>query len=250
MAVNSFACSNQSAVTGESSRADLIEQELFIMLKKMRHEASAHDDLTLVRCAKRGDVAAFEELIRRNTERILRLAVRITGSYEDGEDVVQDASLQAFRNLGKFEERARFSTWLTRIVINAALMKLRKRRRAFIVSIDEIVEGSTPLVEMIADREPNPERDYGASELRLALQKALIALPYEQRVVVLMRDVEGFSTLDTADLLELSVSSVKSRLLRARLKLRNSLHPYSTTPSSATYCSLPTQHVLGVTHAA
>jgi RNA polymerase sigma-70 factor (ECF subfamily) len=220
------------------------------MLKKMQHEASAHDDLILVHCAKRGDVAAFEELIRRNTERILRLAIRITGSYEDGEDVVQDASLQAFRNLGKFEERARFSTWLTRIVINAALMKLRTHRRAFMVSIDEVLEGCTPLVEMIADRKPNPERHYGASELRLALQKALVALPHEQRVVVLMRDVEGLSTLDTADVLELSVSSVKSRLLRARLKLRKSLHPYSTIPSSATSYSLPTQQIPGMTHAA
>jgi RNA polymerase sigma-70 factor (ECF subfamily) len=203
------------------------------MLKNMRHEVSAHDDLTLVRCAKRGDVVAFEELIRRNTERILRVAVRITGSYEDGEDVVQDASLQAFRNLETFEERARFSTWLTRIVINAALMKLRTHRRAYMVSAEEMAEGFTPWVDMIADRRPNPEHNYAASELRFALQRALAALPYEQRVVVLMRDVEGLSTLDTANLLELSVPSVKSRLLRARIKLRKSLRPYSTGTSPA-----------------
>ena len=221
-----------------------------MMVKNTRLEASTHDDLTLVRCAKRGDVAAFEELIRRNTERILRLAIRITGSYEDGEDVVQEASLQAFRNLGKFEERARFSTWLTRIVINAAFMKLRAHRRAFVVSIDEIPEGFTPLVETIADSKPNPEHDYGASELRLALQRALIALPDAQRVVFLMRDVEGLSTVDTANVLELSVSSVKSRLLRARHKLRKSLRPYSTIPASATAYPPHTQQALDMTQAA
>jgi RNA polymerase sigma-70 factor, ECF subfamily len=219
----------------------LIEQELSIMQKKMGQEVSPNDDLALVRCAKGGDVAAFEELIRRNTERILRIAVRITGSYEDGEEVVQDASLQAFRHLGRFEERARFSTWLTRIVINAAFMKLRARRRTFRFSADERAEGSTPLVETLVDRRPSPEHDYGASELRLALQKALVDLPHGQRVVFLMRDVEGLSTLDTADMLELSVPSVKSRLLRARLKLRKSLHPYSIGPASAPAPSLRIQ---------
>jgi len=230
--------------------ADLIAQEISMMLKNMRYEANTHDDLTLVRCAKCGDVAAFEELIRRNTERILRIAVRITGSYEDGEDAVQDASLQAFRRLGTFEERARFSTWLTRIVINAALMKLRTARRAFMVSTDEETEGFTPLGETIADKKPNPEHDYGASELRLALQRALIALPYAQRVVFLMRDVEGLSTVDTADALELSVSSVKSRLLRARLKLRASLRPYSKSPSSAMAPWLRTREAMDITRAA
>jgi len=220
------------------------------MLKKTQHEAGTHDDLTLVRCAKRGDVAAFEELIRRNTEMILRIAVRITGSQEDGEDVVQDASLLAFRRLETFEERARFSTWLTRIVINAAFMKLRTLRRTFMVSTDEKAEGFTPLGEMIADRKPNPEHDCGASELRLALQRALITLPYEQRVVFLMRDVEGHSTADTADALELSVSSVKSRLLRARHKLRESLRPYSKNLSSATAPSLRIQLVRDMTRAA
>jgi RNA polymerase sigma-70 factor, ECF subfamily len=204
------------------------------MFKKMRPEADTHDDLALVRFAKRGDVPAFEELIRRNTAMILRVAVRITGSHEDGEDVVQDASLQAFRHLGTFEERARFSTWLTRIVINAALMKRRTLRRAIPVSIDEKDEGYKPFAETIADRKPNPERDYAAFEFRRALQTALIALPYGQRAVFLMREVEGLSTVETADVLKLSVPSVKSRLLRARFALRESLRHYSRiAPSPA-----------------
>ncbi len=91
------------------------------MFRRTRVESDVQNDLILVRSAKSGDVAAFEELIRRNSTMILRVAVRITGSHEDGEDVVQDACLQAFRRLDTFEERARFSTWLTRIVINAAL---------------------------------------------------------------------------------------------------------------------------------
>jgi RNA polymerase sigma-70 factor (ECF subfamily) len=221
------------------------------MLKKTELEPGTPEELTLVRCAKRGDIAAFEELIRRNSAMVLRVAVRITGSHEDGEDVVQDASLQAFRHLENFEERARFSTWLTRIVINAALMKLRARRRTLVVSIDEDAEGFQPLGETITDWKPNPEHDYGALELRLALQRALIALPYEQRVVFLMRDVEGLSTLDTADVLDLSVPSVKSRLLRARLKLRKCLGPHFRSASFAvTTPTMPLQRALDKRRAA
>jgi RNA polymerase sigma-70 factor, ECF subfamily len=205
------------------------------MLKRTRLETSAQDEPTLVHCAKRGKVEAFEELVRRNAAMILRVAVRITGSHEDGEDVVQDACLQAFRRLDTFEERARFSTWLTRIVINAALMKLRTLRRSSTVSIDENTEGFQRMGETIADSKPNPERNFAASEFRLALQRALIALPHGQRVVFLMREVEGLSTVDTADALELSVPSVKSRLLRARFALRKSLCSYSRDLSSATF---------------
>lgn len=189
-------------------------------------------------------MAAFEDLIRRNATMILRIAVRITGSHEDGEDVVQDACLQAFRRLDTFEERARFSTWLTRIVINAALMKLRTLRRSSIVSIDERAEGFQHMGETITDCKPNPERNFAASEFRLALQRALIALPYGQRVVFLMREVEGLSTADIADALELSIPSVKSRLLRARFKLRESLRHHSRIPSPATTFSPRIQRAL------
>jgi len=203
------------------------------MLKRKRLEIGAQDDLTLVRCAKLGDAAAFEELIRRNATLTLRVAARITGSHEDGEDVVQDACLQAFRRLDTFEERARFSTWLTRIVINAALMRLRTLRRSSIVSIDEKVERFQHIGETIADLHPDPEANLAAFELRLALHRALIALPHGQRAVFLMRAIEGLSTVDTATALELSVPSVKSRLLRARLALRQSLCSYARSSSSS-----------------
>jgi RNA polymerase sigma-70 factor (ECF subfamily) len=227
-----------------------IEPGASTMLKRTRFETGAQDDLTLVRYAKRGDMAAFEELIRRNATLILRVAVRITGSHEDGEDVVQDACLQAFRRLDTFEERARFSTWLTRIVINAALMKLRTLRRSSIVSIDENADEFQSMRGTIADCRPNPERNCATSEFQSALQRALVALPYGQRVVFLMRDVEGFSTMDTADALDLSVSSVKSRLLRARFTLRKSLCSYSRIPSSATAFSPGIQRPLDKARAA
>jgi RNA polymerase sigma-70 factor (ECF subfamily) len=220
------------------------------MLKRTSLERGAQDDLTLVHCAKGGDVAAFEELIRRNATMILRVATRITGSHEDGEDVVQDACLQAFRRLDTFEERARFSTWLTRIVINAGLMKLRTLRRSSIVSIDEKSQGLQHVGETIADCKPNPERNLAASEFRIALQRALVALPDGQRVVFLMRDVEGFSTVDTAGALELSVPNVKSRLLRARIALRKSLRSYSRIPSGATASWPRIQRTLGKARAA
>ncbi|HYN15307.1 MAG TPA: sigma-70 family RNA polymerase sigma factor [Terriglobales bacterium] len=184
-------------------------------------------DMALVHAAKEGDVGAFEQLLRRNQAMVFRVAQHITGSREDAEEVAQEAFLKAFQNLDRFEERSRFSTWVTRITVNTALMRLRHRRGHETVPL----RGGDPddpsaLPEEVADWRPDPEQLYGRRELRAILTRALAGLPQHYSTVFLLRDVEGFSTAETAEALGLSVTAVKARLLRARLQLRQRLDPY------------------------
>jgi RNA polymerase sigma-70 factor (ECF subfamily) len=209
------------------------------MIKKAQLEFGSHDDITLVNNAKQGDIEAFEELIGRHTDMIFCVAMQITRSHEDAEDVAQNAFLKAFQHLQHFEERARFSTWLTRIAINEALMKLRRPRRVPMISIDNEAEEFGSVADKIADCKPNPEQVYSRVQLKGILQQALASLPDAYRVVFQMREVEGLSTADTAELLELSVPSVKARLLRARRKLRKGLSHHIDHSRSATESLLP-----------
>src|SRR5438132_9808752 len=119
------------------------------------------NELALVQAAKRGDVAAFEELVRRYDRNVFRIAQHITQNREDAEDVVQDAFLKAFQNLEQFQGQSKFYTWLVRIAVNEALMKLRKRRTAKTVSLDEDVQTEDDAVPReVADWSPNPEQLY------------------------------------------------------------------------------------------
>jgi RNA polymerase sigma-70 factor (ECF subfamily) len=143
-------------------------------------------------------------------------------SREVAEDVLQDSFLEAFQNLNSFDESSSFSTWLTRIAIASALEKLRALQST-IASLDEDPEDGASLADTIADWRPNPEQLYGRSELREILLGALSALSEDCRVVFLLRDVEGFSTAETAEMLRLDTNTVKSNLTRARLSLRRRL---------------------------
>src|ERR671922_2747222 len=185
------------------------------------------DELTLVQAAKGGDVSAFEELVRRYDRNVFRIAQHITQNREDAEDVVQDAFLKSYENLKNFQEQSKFYTWLVRIAVNEALMRLRRRRPERMVSLDEEVkteEDSVP--REVADWSPNPEQLYTQAELRDILQKTIQGLPPSFRTVFVLRDVEGLSTEETAEALDLSIPAVKSRLLRARLQLRERLNKY------------------------
>ena len=185
------------------------------------------DELTLVQAAKSGDVSAFEELIRRYDRNVFRIAQHITQNREDAEDVVQDAFLKAYSNLAQFQGQSKFYTWLVRIAVNDALMKLRRRRPERTVSLDEEVktdEDSVP--REVADWSPNPEQQYSQAELREILSRTIQGLPPGFRTVFVLRDVEGLSTEETAEALDLSIPAVKSRLLRARLQLRERLSRY------------------------
>ena len=185
------------------------------------------EESILVEAARSGDIGAFESLVRRYDRNVFRIAQHITQNREDAEDVVQDAFLKAYQNLGQFQGQSKFYTWLVRIAVNEALMRLRRRRPERMVSLDEDVkteEDSMP--REIADWSPNPEQQYTQAELKDILGKTIQGLPPSFRTVFVLRDVEGLSTEETAAALELSVPAVKSRLLRARLQLRERLNKY------------------------
>jgi len=187
----------------------------------------AVDELTLVRAAKAGDISAYEQLVRRYDRNVFRIAQHITHNREDAEDVVQDAFLKAYENLAKFQEQSKFYTWLVRIAVNEALMRLRQRRPERTVSLDEDVRTEEDTVPReVADWSPNPEQLYSQSEMREILQRTIQGLPPGFRTVFVLRDVEGLSTEETAEALDLSIPAVKSRLLRARLQLRERLNKY------------------------
>src|SRR5258708_3462936 len=186
-----------------------------------------NDELVLVQAAKKGDLEAFSELVKRYDRNVFRIAQHITHNEEDAQDVVQEAFLKAYTNLEQFQGNSKFYTWLVRIAVNEALMKLRRRRSDKTVSLDEDVvteEGSMP--REVADWSPNPEQLYGQSELGDILKKTIQGLPPGFRTVFVLRDVEGLSTEETAEMLGLSIPAVKSRLLRARLQLRERLAKY------------------------
>ena len=173
------------------------------------------DEGHLVSEAKAGSYSAFEELVNRYEKKIYRLGMNITGNREDAEDVLQDAFLKAFEHLPDFREDSR---------VNEALMKLRKRRTSREVPMDDSEdENGEVVVREFADWKPNPEQQFGQSELEQILQGAANSLPPGFRTVFYLRDVEGLSTEETAELLDLTAGAVKARLFRARLRLREEL---------------------------
>lgn len=195
------------------------------LIQKVNEPVS--DEMALVRAAKAGDIGAFEQLVKRYDRNVFRIANHITQNREDAEDVVQDAFLKAYENLKNFQEQSKFYTWLVRIAVNEALMRLRRRRPERMVSLDEDVkteEDSMP--REVADWSPNPEQQYSQAELKDILGKTINGLPPSFRTVFVLRDVEGLSTEETAEALNLSIPAVKSRLLRARLQLRERLNKY------------------------
>jgi RNA polymerase sigma-70 factor (ECF subfamily) len=183
--------------------------------------AVAPEDLDLVHATKKGDITAFEQLVLRYQQKLLRVAQNITHNREDSQDAVQEALLKAFQNLGEFRDCAKFSTWLFRILVNQCLMKLRDRHR----TNEEPLKADSQLPEDliahdIADRAPNPEEHFRVSELLVILTKALMRLPPILRTVFVLRDIEGLSTDHTAEFLGLTSSTVKTRLFCARSQLR------------------------------
>lgn len=182
----------------------------------------------LVRRAKVGDLAAFEELTIRHERQIYSLAYRILQNPHDAEDVTQQAFLSAVENLAKFREESSFATWLYRIATFAALKVIRKRKGLPTVSLDAATEpsedyDSIPHPEYIADWKQSPEQLVERNETQRLLDDALAQLDARHRIVFVLRDVEGLSVKETAAALGLTEANVKMRLLRARLQLREQL---------------------------
>ena len=173
-----------------------------------------------------GQVDAFEELVRRHERRVYRTLIGITGNREDAEDGTQNAFLKAFQNIGKFQGAARFSTWLMRIAINEGLECLRRRRNLESLEEEdrESEEGFRP--RQVQDWRDNPEQLYSETELRELVEDEVMKLPAKYRLVVMLRDIEQLSTEEAALALGLGLAALKTRLLRARLMLREALAPH------------------------
>jgi len=185
------------------------------------------DEAAIVAQARQGDAKAFSELLRRYEGKIFRLALHITQNREDAEDVLQEAFLKAYEHLDQFQGQSKFYTWIVRIAVNQALMKLRKRKSDRSVSLDETIDtGEDTVAREIAAWDENPEQQYSREEINQILGSAIDDLAPIYRAVFVLRDVDELSTEETAEALDLSVPAVKSRLLRARLQLRDKLTRY------------------------
>ncbi len=162
------------------------------------------------------ELVAFEQLVAEYGDRVYGIALRVTGSPSDAEEVMQEAFLQAFRSWSKFRGEAKATTWLYRIAVNAALMRVRERQPSDLLS-------EQPESLEVADWSADAEQAVLRGELQQQLEAGLVRLPEELRVTLVLRDVEGLSTSETAATLEISEAAVKSRLHRARAMLRQYL---------------------------
>ncbi len=185
-------------------------------------------DADLVKLARGGDLAAFEALVTRHERTIYGLARRLTSSVEDGQDVTQEAFIAALKNLDLLKDGDAFGRWVTAIATRLALKTLRKRRGSASVSLDEkrgeddSTEGY-PHPRYVADWRAAPDELAMDADTRRHLDQAIMSLPPDHRAVFLLRDVEGLSVRETAEVLGISEANVKVRLLRARLALREKL---------------------------
>jgi|SRR6185312_7458000 len=178
----------------------------------------------LVRRACAGDREAFHALVSRFERGLYRAALVITRNPADAEEVVQETFMRAFEHLATFRGDAKFQTWLTQIALNTARMKLRKNHGSLWESLDEPHETEEGFVPRdVAEWRENPEERMGRKEKEQMLHNALNGLPPGYREVVALRDIQMLSTQETAEMLGMSVANVKTRLLRARLQLRERL---------------------------
>ena len=184
------------------------------------------EDLALVRACKNGDIAVFEQLVKRYDHKLPRIARNVTHDFTDAHEVVQEAFFKAYQKLHQFRETARFSTWLIRISLNESFMKVRKLRlaRELLVKDLELERESLPFG--MTNWAPNTEELCSASELAKILRKCLDELNPYLRVVFVLRDIEELPVNETAEALKLTPIAVNARLLRARLHLRDKLSKY------------------------
>lgn len=193
------------------------------------------DEAGLIAQLRAGDQAAFEQVVRTYGGRLLAVTRRIVGSDEDARDIVQDAFLNAFKNLDKFEGNSRFSTWLHRIAVNAALMKLRTRKRRPEQSIEALLPAFLDdghHEERFQSWEEPVDKAMERAETRQLVRAKIDELPEGYRTVLVLRDIEGLDTEETAKMLGLSVNATKIRLHRARQALRTMLAPHFATAVS------------------
>lgn len=182
--------------------------------------ASEESEQNLVRASQWGDAQAADTLFRRYHRSLLQTALRVLGNKEDAEDALQDGLLSAYRNMRRFEGRSQFSTWLTRIVINAALMKRRSARTHPVLSLDSVLpEDNLPASECFSDDGPNREQVHVGTEIREMINENLDELSPLLRTAFVLREVTGYSTGEAAKKLGIAENALKARVWRARHQL-------------------------------
>jgi RNA polymerase sigma-70 factor (ECF subfamily) len=195
------------------------ERERAVKLGAMR-PAQAEAEAALVERARRGDRDAFEELVRRHADRLYAVVLRFVADGDEAQEVTQEAFLRAWRGIGRFEGRSRFFTWLYRIGINEAKRRAARRPPVAVVSLDDEPVAEAP------DWSEAPETLFHRADLRRVLEEAIRSLPPEYRTPIILRDVEGLSTSEAAEVMDLGEAAFKSRLHRARLVVRRVLDEY------------------------
>lgn len=191
-------------------------------------ETIASDEANLVKALQAGDAAAFEQLVRTFGGRLLAVTTRILLNHDDAQDAVQDAFLSAFRSLNSFDARSQVGTWLHRIAVNAALMKLRTRHRRHEESIEELLPAfladghqAKPAARWTRAEDDSSEKN----EIQALIRSKIESLPESYRIVLVLRDIEQFDTETVAEMLEINPGTVKVRLHRARQALKSLLDP-------------------------
>lgn len=196
-------------------------------MEKSHQIKQEYDNQLFLNQLKQGNKKAFAKLVEDNSESIYRLAYRMLNNEQDAEDILQETFIKALKNIETFEGRSQLSTWLYRIAVNESLMHIRKRQPDF-ASIDEEIETDNGdlIPRQIIDWCCLPENDFMTNEVQGKISSAVEKLSPANRAVFVLRDVSGLSTKETAESLEISEAAVKTRLLRARLELRELLSGY------------------------
>jgi RNA polymerase sigma-70 factor (ECF subfamily) len=180
----------------------------------------AEGEAALVERARGGDRAAFEELVRRHADRLYAIVLRFVSDGDEAQEVTQEAFLRAWQGIGRFEGRSRFFTWLYRIGINEAKRRAARRPPAIVVSLED-----EPIPEA-PDWSEAPDARLEQADVRRVVEHAIRALPIEYRAPIVLRDVEGLSTREAAEVIDVGEAAFKSRLHRARLAVRRALDEY------------------------
>src|SRR3954464_3308628 len=209
------------------SRAPRVQEEMTAMEEPEKPEPAPIEDLELVRRSQAGDIAAYDELIRRYQERIYATVYHMTSNHEDANDLAQEAFIKGFQALRSFKGDSSFYTWIYRIAVNKTINFLKQRKNRTHLSLNDIdfnAENDPDLVALISDR--TPRRDIGLSELQEKLNEAMLKLSPVHRLVVTLHDVQGLSHEEIGKIIDCNIGTVRSRLFYARQQLQAYLSDY------------------------
>lgn len=196
------------------------------MRMRANSRTTHHDESALIERCKQGDLSAFDDLVRRYERQVYNFAYRMTGNYDDANDIASEAFIKVFNSIHSFRGDANFSTWLFRIVTNLYLDERKKSKAHINVPLDEYIElEENSVARQIEDPSPGPLEQVEADERRLAIERAINSLPDYQRIMILLYHTQGQSYEEIAEIVGLPIGTVKSRLNRARLALKDKLAP-------------------------